>query len=78
MFFEGLKEAGGDETAVKAFYGKLLVSFLAEVGPQGQRIFGAKYAREGEGHASEGWQIEKDAVWKICTNFDDILFLRRL
>ena len=31
LFFTGLKDARGDETKVKAFYGHLQVSFLAEV-----------------------------------------------
>ena len=69
MFCKGLKEAGGDETKVKAFCGSLLVSFLAEVGPQRQRQLVATYTREGEGHANEGY-----AVSKVCTDFDDILF----
>ena len=74
MFCKGLKEAGGDETKVKAFYGSLQVSFPAEVGPQEQRQLAATYTREGEGHANEGWQIDKDMVSKICADFDDILF----
>ena len=42
------------------------------MGPQGQRQLAATYTREG--HANEGWQIDKDVVSKICTDFDDILF----
>ena len=30
--------------------------------------------REGEGHANERWQINKDVLSKVCTEFDDILF----
>ena len=41
---------------------------------QEQRGVAAKYTREAESHANEGWQIEKDVVSKICTDFDDILF----
>ena len=74
MFCKGLKGAGGDETNVKAFYGSLQVSFPAEVGPQEQRQLAATDTREKEGHANEGWQIDKDVVSKVCTDFDDILF----
>ena len=73
-FFKCLKETRGDKTNVKAFYGKFQVSFLAEVGPQVQRQLAANYTREGEGHANEGWQINKDVVSKVCTDFDDVLF----
>ena len=51
---------GGNEAKVEAVYGNLQVSFFAEVGPQGWLSLAAKYTREGEGHAQEGWQIEKD------------------
>ena len=29
------------------------------------------HTRGGEGHATEGWQIEKDVVSKICSDFHD-------
>ena len=74
MFCKGLKGAEGDETKVKAFCGSLQVSFLAEVGPQGQKQLAATDTREKEGHANEGWQIDEDVVSKICTDFDDTLF----
>ena len=54
--------------------GNLLISFLADVGPQGQRQLAAKYTREGEGHAKEGWHITSEVVSKVCTDLDDILF----
>ena len=60
MFFKDLKEARGN--------------VLAEVGLQRQRSLAVKYTHEGEGHANEGMQIEKDVVSKICTDFDDIHF----
>ena len=41
---------------MRAVYGKLQISFLAE----GE--LAAKYPREGEGHANEGWFIDKDVV----------------
>ena len=59
-----------DETKLQAFHS----SFLADVGPQGQRRVAAKYRREGEGHSNECWQINKDVVSEVCTDFDDILF----
>ena len=59
---------------IKAFFfGNHQMSFLGEVGPQGQRQLAAKYTREGEGHADEAGQINKEVVWKVCTDFDDIL-----
>ena len=60
---------GGNEAKVTVVFGHLQRSFFAEVGPQGQRQYAAKYTWEGEGHATEGWQIEKDVVSKICTDF---------
>ena len=53
LFFKALKEAGGNEAKVRAFYGNLQISFLVEVGPQGQRELAANHTREGEGHANE-------------------------
>ena len=50
---------------IKDFCGNLQVSFLAEVGPQGQRQLAAKYTRGGEGHPNEGWEINKDVVSKV-------------
>ena len=46
--WEGLKEARGDETKLRAVYGKHQISFFAEVGPQGQRQLAAKCTRKGE------------------------------
>ena len=34
----------------------------------------AKYTREGEGLADEGWFIDKDVVSKTCTDFNNVLF----
>ena len=34
----------------------------------------AKYAREGKGHANEGWFVDKHSVPKFCTEFNDVLF----
>ena len=67
MFFKGLKEAG-DESKVRSFCGKLRISFF--VGGD----LAAKYTREGEGHADEGWFIDNDVVSKICTDFNNVLF----
>ena len=58
----------GDESKVRSFYGKLRISFF--VGGD----LAAKYTREGEGLADEGWFIDKDVVSKICKDFNDVLF----
>ena len=50
------------------FHGKLQISFLVGGG------VAAEYTREGEGHADEGWCIDKEVVSKTCTVFDDVLF----
>ena len=71
------KEVGGKEARVKAFYGNLQISFLAEVGPQGRRALAANYTREDEGHAIEGRFIIKDVVSKVCTELTTF-FLRQL
>ena len=63
MFFNGLKEVDGDESKVRSFYGKLQTSFFVE------GDLAAKYTREGEGPADEGWFIDKDVVSNICTDF---------
>ena len=68
MFFKGLKEVGGDESKVRAFDGKLQISFF--VGKE----FAAKFTRKGEGHANKGWVIDKHVVSKTCTEFNDVLF----
>ena len=34
----------------------------------------AKDTRDGEGHADEGWQINKEVVSKVCSGFGSILF----
>ena len=58
----------------KTFLGLFsFLSFHAEVGPQGQRQLAA--GSEGEGHAIEGWEINKEVVSKVCTGLDDILFV---
>ena len=58
---------GGDEFLVRAFHGKLRMSFF--VG----RDIAPKYTREGEGHAEEGWVIDVQVVSTICTDFNDAL-----
>ena len=50
------------------FCGNLQISFLA-----GGEL-AANFTREGEGHANEGWFIDKDVVSKICKDFNDVLF----
>ena len=74
MLFKGLKEAQGDDSEIKTIYGNLHISFFAEVRPQGQRQLAAKYTCEGEGHADEGWQINKGVVSRVCTDFHHTLF----
>ena len=74
MFFKGLKEGRRDETKIKTIFGNLQISFFAEVIPQGQRHLAAKYTRDGEGHANEGWQIKSEVMSKDCTDFADLLF----
>ena len=59
---------GGDESEVRATYGKRQVSSFT-----GWKL-AAEYTREGEGHADEGWFIQKHVVSKICTALNDVLF----
>ena len=68
MFLKGLKEERRDESKVRAVHGKLQVSFMAE----GE--LAAKHTGEGEGHANEGWFIDKYVVLRICTDFNDVFF----
>ena len=49
----------GDESKVRTFYKELQISFFLG------RDVAAKYTREGEGHAEEGWVINIPVVSKI-------------
>ena len=70
VFFKGLLEARRNDKTIKTVYGSLQISSFAEVGPQGQRHLAAKYTREGEGHANEGWQIHQEVVSQVCADFN--------
>ena len=73
MFFKAFKDALGDESKIKTFYGTLQIPFFAQVGPQRQRHLAAKCTRVGKGHANEGWQINPEMVTQVCTNFNEPL-----
>ena len=67
--FVGLKEMKRDGARVKTIHGKLQICFFL-----GGKASAAKYTREGEGHAEEGWVINLLVVLAICADVGDALF----
>ena len=57
-----------DESKVDSVYGNLQICFF--VG----KVVAAKYFREGEGLAEEGWVINSTVGSAICTEFSDAFF----
>ena len=71
MFFKGLKEVGGNARLKLKPFVKISKSLSLQKWDRKDRELAAKYTREGQGHANEGWFVEKDVrrYAQISTTF---------
>ena len=72
MFFTSLKKLEKMRQRSKPFMGILRFLSLRELDRKDRGW--QPNTRESEGHADEGWQINKEVVLKFCADFADILF----
>ena len=67
MFFKALTAVKGNDKKVNVVYGKLQVSFFVD------KHLVAEKTPEGEGLASEGWDLRMSEVEPICADWSTLL-----
>ena len=74
MFYRAFALAQGNVKRLDPSWQTIQVTVFANTGDQRKSEVAAKFVRQGEGRANEGWTVYLGILSQICTHFDEVLF----